>query len=54
MMCRTPPPPPPVRGTGHSHMIMSETLVVSGRGGISDFGLTKGVEDEKPYRYPFS
>ena len=49
-----PPPPPPVRGTGHSHMIMSETLVVSGRGGISDFGLTKGVEDEKPYRYPFS
>ena len=27
-------------------MIMSETLVVSSRDGIADFGLTKGVEDE--------
>ena len=27
-------------------MIMSETLVVSSSGGIADFGLTKGVEDE--------
>ena len=52
-----PPPPPPtprLGGRGHSHMIMSETLVVSSRGGIADFGLIKGVEEEKPYRYPYS
>ena len=49
-----PSPQPPLGGQGHSHMIMSETLVVSSRGGISDFGLIKGVEDEKPYRCPFS
>lgn len=49
-----PPPHPPLGGRGHSHMIMSETLVVSSRGGIADFGLIKGVEEEKPYRYPFS
>ena len=52
------PPPPrphhPLGGRGHSHMIMSETLVVSSRGGISNFGLIKDVEVEKPYRYPFS
>ena len=40
------PPTPQLGGGGHSHMIMSETLVVSSRGGIADFGLTKGVEDE--------
>lgn len=34
------------------HMIMSETLVVSSRGGIADFGLTKGAEDEKPIFLP--
>lgn len=48
------PPHPPLGGRGHSHMIMSETLVVSSRGGIADFGLIKGVKEEKRYRYPFS
>ena len=40
-------PTPRLGGRGHSHMIMSETLVVSSRGGIADFGLIKGVEEEK-------